>query len=496
MRPNKKNKPKNVMPNGFKDKGYIGFPDEDIAPCPINIITLIDSKSMIVYSFIHRNMLNTSLLEFEKNVELHKRELRETFEKEHNTFINDVVVQFFPSEEEVIEAFFNLIHQLDPDVINAWNEGFDVKTCINRLVQLYKTKKELKEKGIRPYDQMLSVVCDQKYMFVKNKHGEEIYLSPKVYYKQNKEKSIVDRMDEFTVLDGCIWIDQMLLYANIRKATVKESYSLDAIANEELGKEKLDYTGYTIKNLAWKNFPKFFNYSAQDNLLLLLLEQKNLDDDMVQKLCEVTNTRKYKVFKKTVSIKNFVSKFAEMQGYIMGNNKNAQYGDDGAYFEENYLDKKELIETDERYLTLFNKKENFGAFVGDPLQNDYCGVEDISGNRSMYLFKNIFDEDFSSLYPSIIRALNLDKNSQIGKFFLVDEHIKQKLIENYDYSGLFTVSKNEEADGNSDMSSSDLGPTLIDSLISHNWSRIGEEYFDLKSTTEMIHELKQMKNRG
>ena len=91
------------------------------------------------------------------------------------------------------------------------------------------------------------------------------------------------------------------------------------------------------------------------------LEQKNLDFDMVQKLCEVTNTRKYKVFKKTVSIKNFVCKFAEMQGYIMGNNKNAQYGDDSSYFEENFLNKRQLIENEEKYIQGFSKKENFGA---------------------------------------------------------------------------------------------------------------------------------------
>lgn len=154
---------------------------------------------------------------------------------------------------------------------------------------------------------------------------------------------------------------QMLLYANVRKSTVKESYSLDAIANEELGKEKLDYTGYTIKNLPWKNFPLFYNYSCQDVLLLKLLEDKNLDFDMVQKLCEVTNTRKYKVFKKTVSIKNFICKFAEMQGFIMGNNKNAKYGDDSSYFEENFLNKKGIVESDEKYLNGFAKKENYGA---------------------------------------------------------------------------------------------------------------------------------------
>ena len=196
----------------------------------------------------------------------------------------------------------------------------------------------------------------------------------------------------------------MLLYANIRKSTIKESYSLDAIANEELNSEKLDYTGYTIKNLPWKNYNLFFNYNIFDVVLLKALEDKNLDFDMVQKLCEVTNTRKNKVFKKTISIKNFVCKFAEMQGFIMGNNKNANYGDDSEYFKQEFLDTKNTIEHDDKYITAFNKRENFGAYVGDPHLNDYCGIKDFAGNPSMFLFANVFDEDFSALYPSIIRA--------------------------------------------------------------------------------------------
>lgn len=351
------------MQNGFKDKGYIGFPSEDIAPCPVNIITLIDGKYQIIYTFICRNNLNKSQQDFEVHVNEYISELKKTILESDGLIMNDIQVLFYNSEEETIEAFFNKLHEIDPDTCSAWNSGYDCLTMMNRLTQLYKRKKELKEKGIRGYDQMLSVVCDQKYMVVKDKHGNDLYLSPKAYYKQNKDKSIVDRMDEFTILDGIQWYDLMLLYSNIRKATVKESYSLDAIANEELGKEKLDYTGYTIKNLAWKNFPKFFSYNVQDVCLLKLLNDKNLDIEMFQKLCEVTNTRHYKVFKKTVSIKNFVCKFAEEQGFVMGNNKNAQYGNDSAYFEEQFLNKKQIVENDQKYLEAFNKKENFGAFV-------------------------------------------------------------------------------------------------------------------------------------
>lgn len=254
-----------LMPNGFKDKGYIGFPDETIAPVPVNIITLIDGKASVIYTFVYNNPENISQQQFitgyNKDPEKVKKEIIDKIYERNEIVINRVNVSFYNSEEETIEAFFKTIHQIDPDICASWNQCFDVTTLINRLTQLYSKKKELREMGIRGYDQMLNTVCDSKYQLVKNKHGEDIYISGRAKYNAHKDKAIVDRMDEFVVLDGIIWVDQMLLYANIRKSTVKESYSLDAISNEELGSEKLDYTGYTIKNLAWKNFMLFFEYN-------------------------------------------------------------------------------------------------------------------------------------------------------------------------------------------------------------------------------------------
>lgn len=485
-----------LMHEGFKKNkngqiGYIGFPDESIAPCPVNIITLIDGKTMEGYIFAHRNTINTQLLDFEREKEKNINEIINEIADEDDTTLNAIHMQFYNSEEETIEAFFECLHMIDPDYSLAWNSGFDICTLIKRLTILYGRKRELKELGKTGYDAMLDTVCDMRHCIVKNSIGEDVYLTPKAYYKQNKDKSIVDRMDEFTVLDGIIHVDQMLVYANIRKTSgQKESYSLDAIANEELGKEKLDYTGYTIKNLAWLNYKKFVKYNFRDTLLLLLLENKNLDVEMLQKLCEVTNTRKLKVFKKTISLKNFVSKFAEEQGFIMGNNKNAQYGNDYENFAKDYLPDVKIKESDPKYMEAFEKKENYGAYVGDPNLNDKCGIKLIGGKQSMFVFENVFDEDFSSLYPSIIQAYNLDKNTQLGKFFLIDEHIKEKLLYKYGYQGLFQTSKNDEALGAA--ATSDLGPTMVDSLMSHDWNRIGDKYFDLPLTSEMIVELESM----
>ena len=42
----------------------------------------------------------------------------------------------------------------------------------------------------------------------------------------------------------------------------------------------------------------------------IYLNQTLLDMDLLQRLSEITNTRKEKVFRKTVSLKNFVNKYA------------------------------------------------------------------------------------------------------------------------------------------------------------------------------------------
>ena len=482
-----------LMPNGFKDRGFIGFPDEADAPCPINIITLIDERDLSIHTFVTRNPENTSLINFEKRVEEFKIYLHDKIRDEDGCDISKINITFFNDEEETIRAFFEKIHEIDPDFALAWNSHFDLETMYNRLGRIFNKKKELKAAGIKGKDQATATMCDSKYTYFKNEIGEETYFTPKYYYYSQTDKPISDRADSITILDGITWLDQMCLYANVRKSQgQKESYALDAIAYEELGKEKLPFKpGQTIKNLPWLDFWQFAEYNIRDVLLLHLLEKKGLDVEMIQRLSETTNTKKEKVFKKTVSLKNFVNKFAEQKGYVMSNNKNASYGDDGGFFEAHYMPKVQVIESDPVYLDAFAKKENYGAFVADPLKNEPCGIKTVSKKPSKFIYEWVFDEDLSALYPSIIRSFNLDKQTQIGKFLLIDPEIKQHLIDNYGYSGLFAISKNEEAAGKAEEDIvSDLGPSIVDSVMSRNWSRVGEKYFMLPSTEDLLSEIK------
>ena len=177
----------------------------------------------------------------------------------------------------------------------------------------------------------------------------------------------------------------------------------------------------------------------------------------------------------------------------MTNNKNASYGTDSDFFEQNFLQTNKIVEHSDEYMELFEKRENFGAYVADPNLNLPDNGMVLNGKPSKYIFENVFDEDFASLYPSIIRAFNLDKNTQIGKFFLADNEIKEKLVNEFGYSGLFAQSANSDAEDGALEGTNDLGPTLVDSIMSFDFARIGEKYFNLPSTDDLVKIIEERK---
>lgn len=507
-----------LMPDGFKKNldgtvGYVGFPEENIAPCPINIITLIDAKTMMIYSFVVENRANASLMEFKSNLEKYRATVLEKIHKEDDPNIVDSKVFFYQSEEECIEAFFKKCHEVDPDYLAAWNECFDAITMMNRLVQLYSkkqmTKAAAKEHGVSVMQMatkmMYDVVCDEKYREIDG-HRFPAYAK----YNAKKNDQIGKRIDFFNVLDGINWYDSEYYFSLVHASEgKKDSYKLDFISELVLHKHKREFErGEDIKNQAWVNFAHFYEYNVRDVLLLHLLEEVNLDIDTLQRLSEVTNTRKEKVFVKSTSLANFVNAYSRMEHHVMNCNKNQVYAsrDKSApdIFKQMYLGEQKAVEPDENYSELFEKKDKFGAVVSNPMLNDHCGEQLFDDELSMHVFKNLMDQDLSSLYPSIIRAFNLDSSTEVGKFFLRDDMLKARLKEKYDYYGLFTLSDKDDDSGetnddddisdaeNNAGETNDLGTTFTDELISQNWSSLGEKFFILPSIDEIYDDLDEI----
>ena len=149
----------------------------------------------------------------------------------------------YSTESDMLIGFLNYWKSNYPDVLSDWNGiKFDIPYLISRI----------------------NLVLGESY---------SKKLSPWNMIHTRKE---YDFGNEYTVYDivGVSHLDYMQLYKKFTY-TNQESYSLDHIANVELGAEKLDHSEYdTFASFYKGNIFKFIKYNKLDVELLLRLEEK------------------------------------------------------------------------------------------------------------------------------------------------------------------------------------------------------------------------------
>lgn len=356
---------------------FEGFPDEEEAPCPVNLLSYLNSETMTLYGLALLQDDNDSQLEFfknnfgkdleysSKNNEWCKKALEEHFSESNERIkpIEELKLIFFLDEMELIEWFFKRVNKEELDFIGAWNAIFDLKTLEQRII---KHKK----------DPVKIMTCKAPYRKVE-------------IIKDNRTDDIRDRSHTFNITSKSIFTDMTFNYAAIRKPEgMKESYSLEYTLQEELGESKFTYEG-DIKDAVRENYELFLLYSLYDSYRLYQLEQKTKDIDSVFLLSDLSSTRFSKSFKKTTMIRNFVIKRMNPKGIILSNNLNVFSDRSSESFE--------------------------GAFVSSPLLNRNTNGMELNGVKVNNLFEDCIDMDFSSLYPMIMISYNIDSASLLGR---------------------------------------------------------------------------------
>jgi DNA polymerase elongation subunit (family B) len=148
-------------------------------------------------------------------------------------------------EYDLLDKFLNLWSSANwiPDIITGWNvEFFDIPYIVNRIIRIMP---EGYEKKLSPWGMLREV---------------------EVEWKGKKNKSYVPL--------GVTVLDYLQLYKKFTY-TKQESYSLDFIANVELGEKKTDYSEYgTLLKLYQQNFQKFMDYNIRDVELVDRIEEK------------------------------------------------------------------------------------------------------------------------------------------------------------------------------------------------------------------------------
>jgi len=304
---------------------------------PFNIITSITLKLEWLNQLVTL-AVPPKTISFEK-----AQKIAEKFE---NTFV-------FESEIEMLNTTLDLIQ--DADILSGWNsEGFDLPYLINRVARI------------------MSINDTRRFCFWNEKP------------KASKVEKYGKEINTYELV-GRVHIDLLDLY---RKYTYEErhSYSLNAIAEYELGKSKTVYSG-SLDSLYNNDFEKFIEYNRQDVILLSELEEKLKFILLLNEVAHDTTTLLPTCLGTVATFDQAVVNRAHELGLVVPNKG--------------------------KYIGSSEDRGIVGAYVADPKvgMHEWIGVIDIN-----------------SLYPSALRAMNMGIETIVGQLrpVITDNYIQDK----------------------------------------------------------------------
>ena len=246
---------------------------------------------------------------------------------------DNVVIESFENEYSLLQRFFVKYLEFKPTIITGWNiDTFDMPYLYNRACKIV---------GSNIAD-MLSPI--QKVQW--NKHRKRY------------------------MFGGVSCLDYFSLY-KLFTYTQLSSYRLDAVAEYELGENKIEYSG-TLNDLYENDINKFVEYNIHDVRLVKKMHDKLDFIDMARGVCHV--------------------------GHV-------PYED--IYFSSRYLEGAILVYLKNLGVVAPNKPpkpKKEGKFAGAYVQSPQRGKHDW-----------VFDLDITSMYPSVIMSLNISPETKIGK---------------------------------------------------------------------------------
>lgn len=210
------------------------FPKPEDVKYPVNAITIYDSVAKKFYTFG---------LEYEGCGGIDFSNLPDDLKEE----IKGLDIEYFPfsNENDLLRSFLQHIQETNYDIVSGWNsEGFDVPYIINRCFKLFGEK--FTKGMLSPFGEIRSREMLTNY---------------------GKRQTVFN-------ITGLSHLDYMALY---RKHTYipRESYKLDFIAHEELGRRKVSYEeSESLHDLYLNDYQRFIVYNIVDVNLMVQLDRK------------------------------------------------------------------------------------------------------------------------------------------------------------------------------------------------------------------------------
>lgn len=442
-----------------------GFPEEQKANFPVNVITFILDKTFYFYALDYtksKYFLKFPKLEFFRKLKENKKyqkeletELFDFLKKKQEkiskkkdikeTLITEFKFVLFDKEEDMIRSFFKKVNEIKPYIMAAWNATFDFLTLLNRISRLNDVDLEENSSG---YSR------DNRKLFRFSKVAREAivpeeFLKLGIDYVQYTYDTSSHKIEERThvskIASFTHWVDQEQLYAFRRKTQKQDSWSLDRTGEIVLEERKYKLPREsTMKDFVYTNPKKFFKYALTDTFLQLFIEEVTKDMYMFWNLTQQSCTRFDRATKKSTILCNLLRNYMKKNKKIMSNNHSFLFSD------ENFVGKKVK-----------------GAFCGDPNLIENVGekiFEDLK-LRSNKIFHNVVDEDLASIYPNTEIAFNIFSDTMVGKIRFTDKPETYKI--------------------------DDEAKDFVNCLISDDNIELGNKYFNLPNENQLIKNFKK-----
>lgn len=310
------------------------FPETDEVKHPINLLTIYDSLTSKFYTW----GIKPYTPKKENAIYFHCK-------SESDLFLN--FLKFWTDD------FY-------PDILSGWNaNGFDFPYLINRITKV------LSEEHAKKLSPVNSIWC-RKGIFIK---GQE--------------------MDKWNI-HGISCVDYLELYKTFPHQPL-ESYSLNFVAQHELGEGKLAINASNLAQLAETDWENFVDYNIQDVELLVRIDQKKQHFKILRMLAYKGLTDFDRAQGKVVIVTGAVALAAYKQGMIIP------------------------------------------TFVGGPTRDEIEGgfvKEPDKGRKTA-----VVSYDANSLYPNTIITLNISPETKVGKIISkTPESVTILLASNKEYT--------------------------------------------------------------
>ena len=244
------------------------------------------------------------------------------------------------TEKEMMQKFLHMISIDPPDILSGWNsEFFDIPYIINRIARLFDED-----------------TCHR--------------LSPVGTIYPRTIRTQFGREAVRWFIDGVSCIDYLDVYKKF-SIGLRESYKLDAVAERELGENKVDYGNMNLSQLADEDWQTFVEYNVQDVNLLVRMEEKLRYIELLRMLAYTGLT----TFESAMGTLPVITGAA----VIAAREKN-------------------------KILPTFIRRDESGQYEGAYVSTPQKGFQ-----------HGIISFDANSLYPNTMITLNLSPETKVGK---------------------------------------------------------------------------------